>query len=286
MRPSHRTPVALRARLLAGALLAFAVTPAAHAASGTAPATVRVERVRPAHESLPTLRFLHTNREFFRSRLDLLRETPVTRHDGATAIDPHFLAWRDMLDGVRAAGDTVAVAEDANQRRVLFASVTDLGQLEGQLDAMDRMLAAQRVRLASMQEDFAGHQRTALAVVVSGWPRTEAPTSLALVLDDGTQLSLPISPEQRAALASGGVLELFHGLIEPREQSLAVAIAGGRWTAPDSGFVTLEPQRDRLTFLRLDLSAVGADTGAGGIAASTWLHDDRPDADRERTNRP
>jgi hypothetical protein len=242
--------------------------------------------VRPAREKLPTLRFLRTNREFFRTRLDLLRETPLSRREGAQDIDPRYLAWRDMLAAVRAAGDTVAAAEDADQRRVLFASVTDLGQLEAQLDAMDRLLAGQRTRLTSMQEDFAGHQRTALAVVVSGWPGGEAPTGLSLAFDDGTQLSWPLSPEQRASLAGGGVLEMFHGLIEPREQSLAIAIEGGRWTAPDSGFVTLDPQRDRLTFLRLDLSGVGADSGATGIAATRWLHDDQPDADRERTNRP
>jgi hypothetical protein len=286
MRPIASDSVSWRARLVAGAIVALAAASPARAATDTTPAPVRVERVRPAHESLPTMRFLRTNREFFRTRLDLLRETPLTRRDGAQDIDPRFLAWRDMLAAVRAAGDTVTAAEDADQRRTLFASVTDLGQLEAQLDAMDRLLADQRVRLASLQADFAGHQRTALAVVVSGWPRGEAPTSLALALEDGTQLSLPLSAEQRASLAGGGVLELFHGLIEPREQSLAIAIAGGPWAAADSGFVTLEPARDRLTFLRLDLSGVGGNSGATGIAASTWLHDDVADLDREHTNRP
>jgi hypothetical protein len=277
---------ALRGACAVGLALTCAAPIIALAGASAPAATVRVERVRPAREKLPTLRFLRTNREFFRSRLDRLRETPLAVREGAQDIDPRYLAWRDMLAAVRAAGDSVALAEDADQRRELFASVADLHQLEAQLDAMDRLLADQRVRLASLEEDFAGHQRTALAVVVSGWPHGDAPSELSLSLDDGTRLALPLSSEQRSALAEGGVLELFHGLIEPREQSFAIALSGTRWAAADSGFVTLSPERDRLTFVRLDLSGVAPESGAGGIVASTWLHDDAPDADRERSNRP
>ena len=40
----------------------------------TTPAPVKVERVKPHTPKLPTLRFLRTNRDFVRGRLDLLRE--------------------------------------------------------------------------------------------------------------------------------------------------------------------------------------------------------------------
>ena len=268
---ARTTRLPFRAAVLACACAMLAASVERAAGPDAAPVRVRVERVRPRREPLPTMRFLRTNREFLRSRLDQLRETPLTQGADAQAMDPRFLAWREMLAGVQAAGDTVAAAADADQRRELFASVTDLGRMESQLDAMDAILAAQRARLASLQEDFAGHQRTALAVVVSGWPRGEAPGTLTLALEDGTRCSLPLTANERASLSEGGVLELFHGLVEPREQSLAIALPGA---AADSGFVTLTPPRDRLTFLRLDLSALGAGAGASAIAASTWVHDD------------
>ena len=55
------------------------------------------------------------------------------------------------------------------------------------------------------------------------------------------------------------------------------------------GFVTLEPTRDRLTFLKLDLSQARPAVGIGSLAASTWLLDPtldpsplRAEASRER----
>jgi hypothetical protein len=279
MSPRRRHPIAALVLLAVFA----ACTPAVHAAP--APTPVRVGRQRPPKEPLPTMRFLRANREFFRSRLDLLVTRPIQVREGASAIDPRFLAYRDMVAAAGAAGDSLTLAADEDRRRTLFASVTELGGLEAQLDELDRVLAAQRVRLASLQQDFAGHQRTALAVVVSGWPKDGAPDSLALVLDDGTRLDVPLATGPRASLAAGGVLEVFHGLIEPREQSIAIA-AIGRGAAADSGFVTLDPEHDRLTFLRLDLSNMTPGSAASSIAATSWVYDDLPDADRERSREP
>lgn len=260
-----------------------APAPAAAPRTPSVPVAVKVTRVRPAREVLATMRFLRTNRDFFRARLDLLRATPVESSHGAEPVDPRFLAWRDLLASAQAAGDSVAAAADADQRRTLFASVTDLGALETQLDQMDRLLAAQRVRLASLEADFAGLQRTALAVVVSGAPASGVPGALALSFDDGTRVDVPLDDAQRATLAGGGVLEVFHGLIEPREQSFALTLGAA---AADTGFVTLAPEKNRLTFLRLDLAGADAANGAAGIVATTWPHDAAPDLDRERTNRP
>ncbi len=278
------------ALLAAPASAAKRVAPASAPAAAPAPprtpsvpVAVKVTRVRPAREVLATMRFLRTNRDFFRARLDLLRATPVESSHGAEPVDPRFLAWRDLLASAQAAGDSVAAAADADQRRTLFASVTDLGALETQLDQMDRLLAAQRVRLASLEADFAGLQRTALAVVVSGAPASGLPGALELAFDDGTRVDVPLDDAQRATLAGGGVLEVFHGLIEPREQSFALTLGAA---AADTGFVTLSPEKDRLTFLRLDLSGAGTANGAAGIVATTWPHDAAPDLDRERANRP
>jgi hypothetical protein len=269
-------------RLALTLTFALALAPAAALAASDA-TPVRVERVRPLKENLPTLRFLRSNREFFRSRLDLLITRPLAQHPEAGAVDPRFLTYRDAIATAGVAGDSLVAAADADRRRTLFASVTELGSLEAQLDQLDRILAAQRERLGALETDFAGHPRTALAVVVSGWPKGVAPASLAFDLDDGTHLDVPLGTGERASLANGGVLQAFYGLIEPREQSIAIAFGGG---AADSGYVTLEPAHDRLTFLRLDLSHVDTASGASGITASTWAYDDPPADDRERAPRP
>jgi hypothetical protein len=71
------------------------------------------------------------------------------------------------------------------------------------------------------------------------------------------------------------VVQIFHGFVEPREQVVEVAITGNRWPAGDAGYVTLDPARDRLTLLRLDLSTLRSDQGVPSIQANTWLHDAR-----------
>jgi hypothetical protein len=234
---------------------------------------VRVERVRPRREKLPTLRFLKENRAFFRARLDLLRQTPRDGRGEAASIDPRFLAYQRMLAEVGTARDSVAAVEADRKNRELFASINDLGRLEAQLDQMEGLLAEQRGRLGVLQGDFTGLQRTALAIVLSGYPRDAEISTVSITLEDGGTLAIPIPAEQRESLRHGGILQAFHGLVEPRSQVLEITLGGNRWPAGDSGFVALEPPRDRLTLLRLDLSGAQGARGATGILASTWLQD-------------
>ncbi|HEY6867307.1 MAG TPA: hypothetical protein VI792_08620 [Candidatus Eisenbacteria bacterium] len=256
------------------ALLAGVARAAAPVSPADPPVTeVKVERVRPQREKLPTLRFLKENRAFFRARLDALRQAPRRGGGEAGAIDPRFLAYQRMLADVGAARDSVAGIDQDRRGRELFASISDLGRLESQLDQMDRLLADQRVRLGALQGDFTGLQRTALAIVLSGYPRSAEVSSLSITLEDGAALVVPISADQRGSLQHGGLLQVFHGLVEPRSQVVEITLSGERWPRGDSGFVALEPARDRLTLLRLDLSAVQPAGGASGIAASTWLQD-------------
>jgi hypothetical protein len=140
---------------------------------------------------------------------------------------------------------------------------------------MDRVLADQRTRLGILQEDFAGRQQTALMVVVSGWSADAPLTGVRLTLEGGDTLRVPFTPEQCLSLQKGGVVQIFHGFVEPREQVVEVAITGDRWPAGDAGYVTLDPARDGLTLLRLDLSTLRSDQGAPSIQANTWLHDAR-----------
>ena len=235
--------------------------------------SVKVERVRPRKEKEPTLRFLKENKDFIRARYDLLREKPGGTIGDAGELDPRFLAYQEMLRDLMAARDSVSVAEDSLKRQALLASIAELGRLETELDLLDGLLAAQRGRLRVLQDDFTGRQQTALIVVLSGFPAAGSVSRVTVVLEDGDTLSVPLTPEHRASLQRGGIVEVFHGFIEPREQVVEVAIAGDQGPAGPRGFLTLDPARDRLTFLRLDLTPVRPDQGAAGIEATTWVHD-------------
>jgi hypothetical protein len=267
----------LAAARMASLLLVAAVlashAPAAHAQAATA---VRVERIKPKKPKHETLRFLKENRDFIRARFDLLRVEPSDRREVAEAIDPEYLAYPQMLAKIMSAKDSVAFADDSLKRKDLLASIADLSKLEKQLDLMDQLLADQRGRLGILQDNFTGHQHTALVVVVSGDPTDVDVSEVSVTIEDGSKVTVPLGIEERESLKRGGIVQVFHGFVEPREQVVEVTITGTPWPSGDAGYVTLDPTRDRLTFLRLDLSAVRSARGAAGIQASTWLHDTRP----------
>jgi hypothetical protein len=265
-------PTACAPLLVALALVVTLAVPAREARAQEV-RTVEVERIRPRKEKTPTLSFLKDNIDFIRSRFDLLRQKPGDTVGNAGDIDPRFHAYQEMLRDLMAARDSVSVAGDSLERQALLASITELGKLETQLDLMDGLLAAQRARLGVLQDDFTGRQLTSLVVVLSGFPIAASVSRVTITLEDGDTLSVPISAEHRASLEHGGVVEVFHGFVEPREQVVEVAIAGDRWPAGNAGFVSLDPARDRITFLRLDLSRVRPDGGAASIEATTWLHE-------------
>ena len=271
-RPIHVPVRAIVVGALLGAVLLPGPAPVARAQVIEA---VKVERVRPEREKEPTLRFLKENRDFIRARYDLLRQQPDGLLGDAGGIDPRFLAYQEMLRDLLAARDSVTVAEDSLKRQALLASITDLGRLETQLDLMDRLLTEQRARLGVLQDDFTGRQQTALVVVLSGYPADASVSRVTITLEDGDTLSVPLTAEHRASLQRGGIVQVFHGFVEPREQVVEIAISGDRWPGGDRGFVTLDPARDRLTLLRLDLSPVQAVRGAPSIQANTWVHDTR-----------
>jgi hypothetical protein len=268
------------ARAIARTLLLAAlplVPTAAHAAeqASTTVTEVRLERVKPAKEKYPTLRFLKENRDFIRERFDRLRERTVEHREATGPIDPRFLEYQRMLAAIHAGQDSASASEDARKRWQLYDSVTELGDLERQLDQLERLLAEQRGRLGILQADFEGDQRTALMVVLTGDPGARAPGELALALDDRAPVTLALSSEQLESLRRGGAVEVFHGFVEPREQVVEVALAGGAWPAADPAYLTLEPARDRLTLLRLDLRGLDPGQGAASLQAALWLHDTR-----------
>jgi len=268
-----------RSVLLAGCVFASATHAVpADAIDGTV-TRVQVERVKPSREKLPTLRFLKANRDFIRARFDRLRQDSREEASGAGALDPRFLRYREMLAQVNAAKDSVTTANDERERAGLFASVSDLAALERELDQMERLLDAQRARLGVLQNDFAGRQRTELNLLVTGAPVAGIVDSVALILEDGTRVAAALDGTQREALKHGAVFEVFRGLVEPREQVFEVALIGTGWSAAGHGYVTMEPARDRLTFLQLDFAQASPARGINSVIASSWRFEPAADAE-------
>lgn len=277
-------PLLLAVALLAVALLA----PGAVRGQVDTVTTVKVEREKPSREKRPTLRFLKANRDFIRGRFDRLRLDSREGHVRAEDLDPRFLAYRALLAEIALAKDSVAVSADERERRALFSSLGDLIRLEAELDQMERLLAGQQARLGVLQADFAGRQRTELDVLVTGGALAGVVDSVIVTLEDGTCVVAALDDTQRQALVRGGALEVFRGLVEPREQVIEIRIEGEGWSQAGSGYVTLEPARDQLTFLRLDLAQAHPSRGLASVVAGLWRHEPGPppaptsDADRDR----
>jgi hypothetical protein len=235
---------------------------------------VKVERIKTKKEKHETLRFLKANLDFIRSEIDRLRESAVDRDDEAVALDPRFLALQDMLSQIIAARDSIASESEEVKAREFLASVTELGELEGQLDLMESLLEEQTGRLARLQEDFTGRQRTALMVLVTGWPATGSLSPIQLIEEDGSTTTIELTSAQRTSLEQGGLAEIYYEFVEPREQVLEIRLGSGDPAASAPGYITLDPERDRITFLELDLGGLTAGSGVDGLAASRWVADE------------
>ena len=164
-----------------------------------------------------------------RAELDRLRQlVKVTRDGSAELLDERLLRLREMAAAVAAARDTVGDAEAVSAARERLESVAEIANLEAQLDLMDSLLAAQKQRLAWLEADYLGQQRTALVVVVGGFVGREAPA--AVVLAEGDEIRrVDFTPEQRMALAQGGVAQVHHAFVEPRTHEFSLAFEGGDW---------------------------------------------------------
>lgn len=254
------------------ALLFLAVIAAPIPASAQDPAVeVKIERVKPKNEKLPTLRFLKENRDFIRARFDLLREKVLDVRDEAQPVDPRFLAYREMLAAAMAAEDSAASLSEQQERTRLLASIRELGDLEDRIDALEALLDGQYGRLAALEADFTGRQRTELIVLVRGVPQAPA-GEIVLAVDGAPARRVAIDAAQHAALADGGVMQVFHAAIEPREQTLELRIGGEAWRVAPPGWLTLTPERDRLTLLEIDLSGAAPADGGAGVHARAWRH--------------
>lgn len=241
--------------------------------SAPADSVIETLEVKKAESKAPeraSLRFLKDHRVFVRAQLDRLR-TQVTREHThpAEMLDARYLELEKMSAAIAAAQDTIGAEEALAAERALFASVTELGQLEASLDLMDSLLVDQRRRLLWLEQDFLGHQETALVIVIRGLPGTDTPTGISIA-EDGEIAHTALSAEQCASLANGGIAQIYHEFVEPRAHTLEVRLEGGAWETGPASTVALEAARDRLTFLELDLSRVSRDPSARGPVTRVW----------------
>ena len=250
-----------------------AETPAS--ATVTAPVDSVIETLEVKREELKSperasLRFLKDHRVFVRAQLDRLR-TQVTREhtDVAQLLDARYLKLQEMSAAIAAAQDTIGGEQAMAAQRALFASVTELGDLEASLDLMDSLLVDQRRRLLWLEQDFLGHQETALVIVIRGLPGGDVPSAISIA-EDGEIVHATLSPEQCASLAHGGIAQIYHEFVEPRAHALEVRLEGGVWDAVPASTVALEAARDRITFLELDLGRLDRTVASAGLITRVW----------------
>ena len=259
----------LRPWILGSALLALASGAPAASASEV---EITVERVKPEKEKLPSLRFLKENRDFFRGRMDVLRQTSHVVDPGSVTIDERMLAYQRMLEELLASQDTLSIERAAEAERAFLASITEVGELEAHLDLLEKILGEQQARLWELQEDFLGNQNTALVIVVRGIPGT-TPETIYVTDGYGEPFEVILTPEERNSLQSGGILQIYHDFVEPRPQTWEIRLRGGEWSENQKAFLSFEPARNQLTFLQLDLADARPDDGPASIRTTAWVHE-------------
>lgn len=232
--------------------------------------TIEVKRAEEEKTKHPTLRFLKDNRVFLRAQLDRLRTQITKEHSGeAEILDERYLWLQQMAADIAAATDSVGGAHRAALDDSLLGSVTELGDLEGRLGEMESLLAEQRRRLLMLEEDFLGRQETSLVILVKGLSNRNAPASI-VVGEDNEFVRIELNEDQRASLERGGIAQIYHEFVEPREHAFIVSFAGRSWSDSEPVVVNVEAARDRMTFLELDLSQLDSDQSTNGLLTSVW----------------
>lgn len=254
-------------------LLAIVVAPLRVAGAEDAPAPtqrVEVKRLKVDEPGEPSLVFLRENRVFLRAELDRLRQLVKSTGEGtAEVLDARLLRLREMAAAVAAARDTTGDAAAALAARERLESVAEIAALESHLDLLESLTAAQKQRLAWLEGDFLGQQRTALVIVVGGFAGRQAPDSLTVGEGDRSW-RVAFTPGQRQALEQGGIAQVHHAFVEPRMHEFSLVFTGGGWEAAEPVVIPVETPRDRLTFLEIDLGAAGPGRDADAPVAITW----------------
>lgn len=240
---------------------------------GSQPQDVKVERVKKKREKRPTLRFLKENKDFIRAQLDYLRQTARDADGRSGDIDERWLVLRDMMYAAEAGRDSVLAQRVDWDQRELLTRISELSDLEAELDYLEVLLAKQAERLGRLEADFVGRQETALVILLRGMPRVDRIDALVVTEENGSVTTIDIDATEWASLREGGVAQLYHEFAEPREQVLEMRLVGASLDERTRGYITMTPARDWLTFLELDLSNVETGRGADALTARVWTYD-------------
>lgn len=228
---------------------------------------VDIDREKPDDERPRTLRFLRENQGFLRAQLDQLRTKITWTHGDARALSDHQ-RWLQGLGRDRmAAVDSLDVEQQRLARRTLLERIEQLGAIEEQLDRIETLLLAQDTRLDGIESDYVRRQETAVALLATGLPLADAQAIRVDTVDGGAH-RVALDEATRAALRSGAVAELLHDFFEPRSTTLILSVEADDGSIREVGRVRVDPARDRLTFVQVDLTTQPNESGE--LARVVW----------------
>ena len=214
-------------------------------------------KVEHAEHQLPkksTLRFLRENRDFLRAQLDRLRQTERNSDGNAKELSARDLFLRDLLARIEAGEDSLLREQALLAQREFLESVSELGELEQQLDDLEALLLAQRTRLGELEGDYLERQQTALMLILEGAPQGELPDVLVVREAGDRTWRVSLNEAQKQALREGGAAALLHEFVEPRAMQLTLLAEGAAFSDWPAWQLDVAPERDRLTLVKLDFS--------------------------------
>jgi hypothetical protein len=193
------------------------------------------------------LRFFKQNRDFLLRAIERLG-TEATAPGGARRswdFDP-FAEWsaQARMDAVRAALDTAAAPEH-------------LGSFRAALDSLLAEAEAAAARLDTLDQRFAAHLRTAVEVTLATGKKVRLQRVEAR-LDGEPVMDRALSPEERAALDAGGILEVLRRVVEVRPQTLEVRLWVDGDPEPRLATHVIAPVPDAVVRVHLDLAGAEA----------------------------
>ena len=234
---------------------------------GAAP--VKIEREKPEQTKRPSLVFLRENLEFLRTQMDGVYWNPEVAAKDGKGIDPRWLDYLEMGQAFDE-GDAALEAEDAALNRGrLLASVGELVGVEERLGELSSLLEEHEARLARLHADYVDDHVTSLVLLARGYPDWNL-DGLRLRWEDGRESVLTLDDSLEQILRSGGVVEIEHEFIEPRAQWLELAIPASTDHPALSVYFQVEPERDRLHFVQLNLESFDLGRPTSEWQAETW----------------
>lgn len=228
---------------------------------------VTVRREKPDRLKKPTLRFLQENLDFLRAQIDGLH-WEADRHDAdGSVVDPTWMHYLELQQAAeRSVSDVERIGEESRQRELL-ESVAELVAVEESLQRLSNALDGHEERLQELHEDYVEDHVTSLVVLLQG---TVDPgiQSATLTREDGRVVDVSFDGAIAGSLESGAIVELDHDFVEPRWQWLELSFGGAASIEPV--YLEIEPLRDQLNFVQIDLGSVRATSPAEEWSVTSW----------------